>query len=657
MSQMKLGTKIILGFGVLILIALLLGGLAAVQMKSVQGESVKLAQEYVPEVQVANNIERYSLLTMYANRGYGYTEEERFLKSGRENLAKVEKYMVDAEDLAQKAKHLVKLKAQVAKAKQHVAAYKGLAEETVTLNQRLAEIRKVMDQAAAKYVKNCNDFLASQNQAMEKEIAEGAMGPRLKERLLKITLVNDIIGLGNATRIGNFKSQAMRSPETMREALNNFPEIEKKFQMLRAVTRQELNIRQINETKAAADQYKEAMEQFLARWLEREELNKNRGQAANMVLDAAQATALAGIGATDEIATGAASSLSTASTIMIFGLLIALVVSIALAILITRSITGPIRRIIEALSSGSEQVSAASNEVSSASQELAEGASENAAALEETSSSLEEMASMTRQNADNATQANSLMDEARRTVTRAGEAMKEMTQSMDDISTSGQEIGKIIKTIDEIAFQTNLLALNAAVEAARAGEAGAGFAVVADEVRNLAMRAAEAAKNTADLIETTVQKINQGNQLVKTTDETFTEVATNANKVAELVSEIAAASQEQAQGIDQVNTAVTQMDTVTQKNAANAEESASASEELNAQAETLMDVVNELVNMVGGAESRSGQMRGRPSAKTDPAHRAALPSAKTKAPAPAPAKGKVVKADEVIPMDDDFSDF
>ncbi|MBU2552735.1 MAG: CZB domain-containing protein, partial [Proteobacteria bacterium] len=213
----------------------------------------------------------------------------------------------------------------------------------------------------------------------------------------------------------------------------------------------------------------------------------------------------------------------------------ALVIGILLAIFIARGITFLLKRTSSAMQEAAEQVASASSQVSEASQQLAEGASENAAALEQTSASLEEMSSMTKQNADNASQANALMAETNQIVKRAGDSMKQVTRSMDEISTSGQEIGKIIKTIDEIAFQTNLLALNAAVEAARAGEAGAGFAVVADEVRNLAQRAAEAAKNTAALIEGTIQKIGQGTVMVRTTDEAFAEVAKNSGKVGELV--------------------------------------------------------------------------------------------------------------------------
>ncbi len=268
----------------------------------------------------------------------------------------------------------------------------------------------------------------------------------------------------------------------------------------------------------------------------------------------------------------------------------------------SRTITKPIRRIIEGLDTGADEVTSASEQVSSASQSLAEGASEQAASLEETSASLEEISSMTRQNANNAGEADALMGETRQVVSKANESMSSLTVSMSDISRASEETSKIIKSIEEVAFQTNLLALNAAVEAARAGEAGAGFAVVADEVRNLAMKAAEAAKNTSELIEETVKKVREGSQLVTVTDEAFRQVTAGTTKVAELVSEIAAASSEQAQGVEEVNRAVSEMDKVTQQNAANAEESAAASEELSAQAMQMQMMVNELVSLVEGVK-------------------------------------------------------
>ena len=282
-------------------------------------------------------------------------------------------------------------------------------------------------------------------------------------------------------------------------------------------------------------------------------------------------------------------------SVMVVGLLM-----VAAGYLFARSIAKPMLRKMTSLDQSADKVSLAANQVSSSSLELAEGASRQAASIEETSSSLEEMASMTKQNAGNAGQANQLMTGTKEAVSRANQSMRNLTVSMSEISKASEDTSKIIKTIDEIAFQTNLLALNAAVEAARAGEAGAGFAVVADEVRNLAMRAGEAARNTANLIEGTVRKIGEGSDLVAKTDKDFSEVAFSVEKSGELVNQITAASLEQAQGIEQVNKAVSDMDKVVQQNAANAEESASASGEMNAQAEQMKGIVKDLVGVIAG---------------------------------------------------------
>jgi methyl-accepting chemotaxis protein/methyl-accepting chemotaxis protein-1 (serine sensor receptor) len=281
-----------------------------------------------------------------------------------------------------------------------------------------------------------------------------------------------------------------------------------------------------------------------------------------------------------------------------------------IAMLIMVTVVSTTRRLSQTaaeLRDGAAQVTSAALQVSSSAQALSRGASEQAASLEQTSASMEEMSTMTRRNAESSEQAAMLMSEVDRHVAHSNAALESMVASMAAIRDSSSRVSKIIKAIDEIAFQTNILALNAAVEAARAGEAGMGFAVVADEVRNLAQRSAQAARDTATLIEDSILRANEGSQKVETVSQSIEVITAGISRVKALVDDVSAASRQQAHGLDQVTQAVVQMEKVTQRTAATAEESAAASEELNAQADATMTVVDALERLVS---SHAGDARG-----------------------------------------------
>jgi methyl-accepting chemotaxis protein len=289
-------------------------------------------------------------------------------------------------------------------------------------------------------------------------------------------------------------------------------------------------------------------------------------------------------------------------SVRLIGISLVLVLLLAslLAWLIIRSTNRALSNITLNLDQGALQTASAARQVSTASQTLASGASQQASSVEETSTSLEEMSSMVRATAENAEKAKGLASEARSVAENGSQTMSAMTRAMAAIDDSSAEVAKIVKNIDEIAFQTNILALNAAVEAARAGEAGAGFAVVADEVRSLAQRSAAAAKETADKIDIAITNSRKGSECTAKVEESLAQIAAKVTSTDSLVAEIATAAREQAQGIEQINTAIAQLDKISQSNSASAEESASAAEELDAQAQTLKDQVTKLRQLVGG---------------------------------------------------------
>ncbi|MBE0617336.1 MAG: methyl-accepting chemotaxis protein, partial [Proteobacteria bacterium] len=618
MGNMRLGVKLGGGFGALILIAVALGAVAVFNMSNIKGESTVLAQQYVPEVAVANEVERNSLLTMYAMRGYALSEEQAYLEEGRKQLAAVGASLKKAKELAERSSRLVKLKDAVDVVQVSVDEYKGLADQTVARNGAIAANRTGMNQAAAAFMEQCYQYLQDQEGKLGQQIQAKEPPEKLLERIAKTTGINNIIDLGNSVRLAAWKSQALRDPKVIQDAMPDFDKMAEELRQLRAATTQAANLKQLDGIKTAAEAYKKEMAGLLENWLALQQVNEKRGEAGDRVLAQAQATAAKGLEETTSIAEGAVALLASSSNVLIGGLLVAVLIGVVLAVFLTKAITGPLAKgvafaqtvaagdltatvdvnqkdevgvLAEALrgmvaklsevageiQGAADNVSSGSQEMSSSSEQMSQGATEQAASIEEVTSSMEQMAANIRQNADNAQQTEKIALQSAGDARNGGEAVQQTVSAMKDIAEK-------ISIIEEIARQTNLLALNAAIEAARAGEHGKGFAVVAAEVRKLAERSGKAAGEISELSKSSVEIAEKAGTMLQ-------KIVPDIQRTAELVQEISAASNEQNAGAEQINKAIQQLDQVIQQNASASEEMASTAEELASQAEQLLSTI------------------------------------------------------------------
>lgn len=622
-KDMTVGKKISMGFSLILLILIILGALAVIQMSSIKTKSGYLAEDYIPEVVLVSEIERDAREIMYEARGYAFTEKKDYLEKAQKGLKSLNEVFKKTEELANKSSKLVKLKAELPEAMKATKDYEDLLEKTVKVMEDIDKSKEAMNTAAAEFMKMSNSFLDIQTDKQDEEFSKLAGGNKYKERGLKIKQTNDIIELGNAARVAAWKAQATRQYDILKEADKKLSAIPEIISKMRPFVRDPANIKQLDEVAKSANAYHKEIKDLVEGYATLDKIRVEREKAANEVLEKAVTTSKAAIDNSAKIAEEASFTATSSNIIIIIGLVIAIALGMFLSVVIVRGIVGPLSSAIDRVSQASNEITTASEELSTASQTLAEASNEQASSIEETSASLEELSGMVKNNVASAEKSNEVAEQVKSVSAKGSTAVKDLVESMEDILASNGRIQELVKVIaeigdktaiiDEIVFQTKLLSFNASVEAERAGEHGRGFAVVAQEVGNLAQMSGKAALEISTIVKESIsnaeqittenkKKVEEGNELVKATAKILDEIEANAKTVASSASQIVEASKDQASGINQINTAMVQLDKATQNNASTSEETASSSEELSAQSVTLNEIVGELLYMITGSK-------------------------------------------------------
>lgn len=597
-SSMTLGKRISLGFGILVFIMVVLGAIGVINMRTASQNATKLSDTYAPEVSLASEIFKLANQIRYDMRGYVYREDEASLVNVKKNFSELKNALAQAEALGKKYNLTALLENEKVASKGLMEYVNSSARIEKALIKRKA-LDGVMGESSAVFLKNVDNYLNVQERKLKQEIEEKAPSAKLLERSAKIKQMHDVVEIITYSRIFGQRAQIKNDVEMIVGAIQKFEALYKLLDQMRAVTTLVEELNELKNIESAAKNYESSLKGFEAIMNEVAKESVVLIKVAADVLSAAEAVSELGLRDVEQLSKESTQTLSVASNTMIIGLIVALALSIFIALYIIRSIVKIVTNSVRSLSEGTTQVVSASEQISSASVSLAEGASSQASSVEEVSATIEEATASNNQNADNSREANLLAQHSNDAARQGNEQMADLMVAMEKITDSSQKIAKIIKTIDEIAFQTNLLALNAAVEAARAGEHGLGFAVVAEEVKNLAERSANAAKEITGIIEASIDQVKVGTEVANRTKASFGEILMSIKKTSDLIGEIAISAKEQAEGMNQIATAMGSVDQITQQNASASEETAAAAEELNAQAISMLESVAEIAALAG----------------------------------------------------------
>lgn len=627
MKNWTFGKRMAAGFGAIILIVVILGVLSAFIMSRSSATATILSRDYAKALDLVADFND-SVNDMRINvTPYVMTGAADRLKSLQDAIVKLNdsskkltEHLKSSPTLAEPNKLLAPTLNSVQLYQQNVEKTIRATEIYMTTRQRSAELGPKWNQATENLIKR--QYQHSEEMLKNKPTPEQSL-----QALRLFYLTAEIRAASNGVRMANARGQLYRDVSMFKAADSNFKRLDAALAEIEPNMKEPEDVQALADVRSCMAEYQKGFLTIIESFTIVDESTKLRNALAKELKANSHKLYDSILDLTITSTNSTASQLNYGQLLVTVGVVIAFVVACLLALLITRSTSGVLKRIINQLSAGAMETASAAEQLSTGSQTLALGANEQAASLEETSASMEEMTSMTKRNAENALNAKNLAQEARSAAEKAAmdiasmstglqtvaQSSDELSKAMDQIRASSNAITQIMKTIDEIAFQTNILSINAAVEAARAGEAGSGFAVVADEVRALARRSADAAKETAKMIKessdssqhgmTVTDKVSRDlssmNQMANQVNSSLQAIVDQVRKVDEVIAEISTACQEQSQGISQVNTALTQMDKVTQSNAASAEESASAAEEVSAQAEEAKSAVNELQSLVG----------------------------------------------------------